>query len=607
MRVFELYFNPKNKNKIAESFHHKPKDVYERKIGQLYMVGEIPEPNSNNISFLQNIFCAAKEFYYENTSLSPEKTFKETLKKINIFIKEKEYNERPNVAFLSSKNFALYLGKIGEIKVFLSNKEEIKDIGKDLDGVSNGLFQNMVSGKMKKDDKLIVLTSEIYNFFIKEKILEEIAKESLNKKLLEKISGLQKEKYPHISGVALIMDNVATLKEKETKIFSTKRTEIFSFKKFFTHYISSFKKIGSKKILIQKPKIEIKLKPPKNIKRNPFVLISLLFIVVLLGSAVMGIQNKIKSNKERKEIILIEEKITKGKTENDFSLLEEALFDLEKIKNNSPSINKEASSVYSSLEEYLFWAFNGEKVDGLNLLGEIKEASSEKIVYMGDKIYLFSSQSPTFIVYNIADKKEEKFSLPLDNGISLVETYNNKLVLFSAPDMIVVMDNGKFFSQKIKLPVDHENFIALSFFLEKPYLLNDKGVIYHYIDGNFFSWFRSKEEKVENAISIAIDGSIYILTSEGKIHRYHKGEKKEVITPLLYPSLATTKNIYTTPEENIFLTDPLNKRIVILDKKGGVVKQMFNEDFENIKDISISYKEKKIYLLISEKVYSLDF
>ncbi len=605
MRVFELYFNPNNKDKIFESFHYKPKDVYERKLGQLYMIGEVEEASNTNLSLLKDVFSSAREFYYENYSLSPEKAFKQTLKKLNSFIEEKEYSDKPSIALISSKNFNIYLGKMGEAKILLLSEESTKDFGKDLNPVSGNFFQNMISGKMKKNDKLVVLTSEINLFFSKEKIIKEIAKESLNKKLLEKISALQKEKHPHISGVALIMDNAISLKEKEGKTIFKKRTENFSFKNFFLQYLPSFKKIVPKRISFVKPNIEIKLKPPvKKFKKSPLFLFLLLLVVVFLGSAFVGIENKIRTRRAEKELSLIEEKIETAKTEKNFQLLEEVFWDLERSKEDS-SIKEEAEALSASLKKYLSSVFREEKGE-LSLINEIKKISPSKIASANEKIYLFSDNS-NFIVYNIKEKTEGELVLPLQTKASLLESSKNGFVLFSSPDIIIFAENEKLFSQKINV-IEKENvFIAISSFLGKPYFLSKDGSIYSYFEKKLSLWIKNEEEKTDNAKSFAIDGSIFVLSNNGKITRYHKGEKKEIISPKIVPSLSTAEKIYTSAGENIFVLDSFNGRIVVLDKKGEVVKQIVNEKIKDVKDISLSYKEKKIYLLLEKKVYSLGF
>jgi len=258
MQVFELYFNPKNETKISESFHHQPKDAYEGKIGKLYMVGEISNPEKKDYSLLQNIFHIAKEHYYKDTSLAPEKALKETLKELNDFIRERGCAGKTDIVLVSSKNFFIHFGKMGRIKVFLSGKEKIEDIGEELENTGSNVFSNMVSGKMKKEDKLMVFTPEIHKFFKKAKIVEEMAKEKLDEKLMEKISSMQKEKAPKISGVALIMDHSISLKEKKTKIVSKGKSEIFSFKEIFLDTLHSAVKIKIPKFKVKKPSIKIK-------------------------------------------------------------------------------------------------------------------------------------------------------------------------------------------------------------------------------------------------------------------------------------------------------------------------------------------------------------
>ena len=64
MKIFELYFNPKTKeDKIFESFCFNPENIYEKKLGNLYMVGELSNALPQNINFLNNIASVIKKEY----------------------------------------------------------------------------------------------------------------------------------------------------------------------------------------------------------------------------------------------------------------------------------------------------------------------------------------------------------------------------------------------------------------------------------------------------------------------------------------------------------------------------------------------------------------
>ncbi len=601
MKVFELYFNPKNERKISESFQYKPKDAYEGKLGRIYLIGEISDPESRDRSFLQNIFHVTKEHFYKNTSLSPEKALKETLQEVNDFIAKNKYGDRLSIVIISSKNFDLNLAKIGRIKIFLLKKEKAKDIGEDAGTEKTNLFHDMVSGKMKKEERLMVLTSEIYDFFRKEKLLEEITNKGPSQETIEKISKLQKEKQPNSSGVAFIIDHAISLKEKETKVISKERNEKFSFRKVFLKNISSLSKLRALNLKNNIP--EIKIKRPFS-EKNPFFLVALLVAVILLGAIAIKIENNIRTKKDREKIILIEEKISEGKEGNNIPLMKEALEDLSFLIEKE-SFEKEAMEMHSSLEKHLEDLFPREEVDNLSLVGTVEKMNPDQISLLNENVYLFSSSSSDVIVMNTQSGQANLQNLPTENNISLSSPSSEKVIAFSPPNNLFFVTGENYSLLKINLIEEQQEFVSLSSFLRRPYFLDSKGRIVYYIEKDPISWIKQEKAFVKNGKSLSIDGSIFVLDSENKIHKYHKGEKEGTINYSVFPPLKNKGKIYTHPNTPLFIADKKEKRIIILEKDGTIINQIFNEKFALLKDITITPDGKKIYLLLGEEVYSL--
>ena len=49
MQIFELHFNPKlNKDQLLDSFVYEPQNIYEKRLGSLYIVGKLQNTFSKN-------------------------------------------------------------------------------------------------------------------------------------------------------------------------------------------------------------------------------------------------------------------------------------------------------------------------------------------------------------------------------------------------------------------------------------------------------------------------------------------------------------------------------------------------------------------------------
>ena len=114
-------------------------------------------------------------------------------------------------------------------------------------------------------------------------------------------------------------------------------------------------------------------------------------------------------------------------------------------------------------------------------------------------------------------------------------------------------------------------------------------------------------EELKQAQSMAIDGSIYVLNFDGVITKYFKGKKVEDINPSLEKPLTGENKLFTgTDFDNLYISDPKNKRLIVLSREGGVINQYVNDEFANLQDFWVTNDEKEIYLLCGKKVYRIE-
>ena len=122
-------------------------------------------------------------------------------------------------------------------------------------------------------------------------------------------------------------------------------------------------------------------------------------------------------------------------------------------------------------------------------------------------------------------------------------------------------------------------------------------------------WLEIDENiSVENAISLTIDGSIYVLRSDGTIDKYRTGSKQKFSVEIPSTPVSDTSTIYTKPEMNyLYVTDKQNKRIILFDKSDGkLVKQFVNDKFNNLQNIIVDQKEETIYALSGNNIFEIE-
>ncbi len=278
-KFFELHFNPQrgdSSDLIFNSFCYAPENIYEKRLGSLFIVGELQNALPQNLKFLDNLAAEIKKRYYSApVKFSPESALKDCLKKTNEFLEsvakqgEVSWLGNLNVVVFSlapekKNNFEVNFTKVGSVKILLIRPGQIIDIGKNLEyseiePYPLKIFGNIVSGKLAENDVIIVLTGSIFEHFSELEILEEMPKmvyqdfETLLKATLKN----KEKELRKISGVCLLCllskESWAEQKKQETTFTFQKEAEKFSLKEVFLPRVnlltSAYKKIPSLKRL----------------------------------------------------------------------------------------------------------------------------------------------------------------------------------------------------------------------------------------------------------------------------------------------------------------------------------------------------------------------
>lgn len=119
------------------------------------------------------------------------------------------------------------------------------------------------------------------------------------------------------------------------------------------------------------------------------------------------------------------------------------------------------------------------------------------------------------------------------------------------------------------------------------------------------SWIKESSANIQKAISLAIDGSIYVLGSDGVIQKFLNGTHDDFTMPTLKTPLSKPTKIVTNENlKNLYVLDPENKRIVILKKTGAFVKELTAENFSTLKDIVVDEAKSVVYAASGSAVYT---
>lgn len=676
MRVFELHFNPETrKDIIFDTFYYEPEDVYEKRLGYLFMAGELRNVLARNERLLKNLARVLKTKFYGFKTFSAQSSLKKGLKAGNAFLEE--LAQQGDVSWLTNLNFAIlvltpYLGakrrkyklnftKVGDIKIFLLRQSKILDIARDLDlkeiePYPIKVFLNVLAGNIQTDDKILILTQDIYKAFNQIGLIEKIAYLSkINEKVLNNFFGRIKAE---VAGACLFIDLAEIESQKQP---DQKRKIIFKEKialkgplRGFIGGLNGLQKTfkeGAKRrynalgLTIQKKleKIEIIKIPvfPKKyfqkyfsqieaqfvqfkllVKAKNTVLVICFICLLILGGLYAKIDEKKRIEQTKNFLAGVQEKISQAES---FVILKEnnkASEILLNIWQEIVPLTKTKTPLMAHIlitkekvEQTLFELNNLEKIEEPELIFEFKtgEFLPQKIISFEDKIYFFSPY-----LENIYELNQEGNISRLDSGQKFKSAIlsDNSILFISTTNQFFPLKNNNFGAPfSFELPSRDFEFENAVSFKSNIYLLEENGLKvfkYPYLGeqrwGNPEIWFENTScgSVSCSANSMAIDGSVWLLRKDNLIEKYYGHQLEKTIKINIFPIPQEFTKIWAPPALSyLYILEPTGKRIIILDKTGEIIRQYQSEKFDNLKDFVVSLDGKEIYLLNNQKLFKI--
>ena len=118
-------------------------------------------------------------------------------------------------------------------------------------------------------------------------------------------------------------------------------------------------------------------------------------------------------------------------------------------------------------------------------------------------------------------------------------------------------------------------------------------------------WLASGTTLVNNASLIAVDGDIYILSSDGVLTKYYKGKKVTDVKTVISPDSGSML-LTTTDSPNLYLVNASTGRIYIFAKDSGVVSKTLKiNSAQPISSATLS-SDGTIYILSGNKIWKVN-
>jgi len=244
MQIFDYHLNPKLRKDINfKSFYFKPETKNEEKLGNLCIVGELTNFLSKDKKLLDQVAEKIKQAFYFNTDRNSETAFNKALDSANQYLNsiiEKDSQAwlgNLHLAVVNIKNNTINFSKSGNIRLLLMRHSEYTDIAENLEFQANKpefkkYFTNIATGQIVPEDKIIIITQNLNEFFETYLSNHLLGLKNFNHKNLNKLIKEKKEEMKDFSGVLLVLAiNAQQFKGRMLKYFFPKIKIKIKFKK----------------------------------------------------------------------------------------------------------------------------------------------------------------------------------------------------------------------------------------------------------------------------------------------------------------------------------------------------------------------------------------
>lgn len=380
-----------------------------------------------------------------------------------------------------------------------------------------------------------------------------------------------------------------------------------------------------KDVLNKLPKKQIKLKN-QNLEqatsqgRKTTLTAGAVLTVLLLVSVIFGLnQKKIKDQKNtygtklesaisdyNESLEMMELDVSKAR-----ELFLSAKEQLEEVQ-NSQYKDERISSLASDISEKqgeILGEYTVELENYLDLSLQTSGFEGSDLSSSGQEIFVLDSKNKKIIKVEIESKKASIAAGSDEVGSAIqIGSYEDRFFVLT-DDGIFELGEGK----ERQVDKDWENPIFYVYSGNIYILEKNENIIYRYpgIQGGFgekTNWLAPGiEPDFSKLTDITIDGSIWMLSSSGKVSRFTLGSPQSVSLNGLPQKMVNPKAIYTNEElEFVYILDPQQQRIVVLEKNGEFKVQYKAQGLKDVSDLVVSEEEGKIILLNGSKLLFIE-
>jgi hypothetical protein len=238
------------------------------------------------------------------------------------------------------------------------------------------------------------------------------------------------------------------------------------------------------------------------------------------------------------------------------------------------------------------------------------------LIWSSNNLYVFNSNNEIYKGILGSGKIEKISKTPSEAGqfkLAAKQT-NNTILLYHDKDGLLEFNTQTETLKPIEITFSNQDkeIRDMYVFESKLYFLDVKNnQIFRHARatdayGEGVTWIKETDLDIKESVSIAIDGSIYVLKSNGEVLELLQGRQVDFSLSEIDPKLTSSTKIWTdTNSSYLYILDREGKRLVVFDKKGGLKNQYTSQKFDDLKSFAVDEKNKKLWLLNGLKVFEV--
>ncbi len=659
---YEFLFVGRDEGNFVENYAYDLGEDSERS-DKLFISLEIQNNPVDSEQIGEHIFDTMRKAFFSDLEQDAYLRFEQGLKEVNKQLRLLK-NERASqfignlhvvIAVVSENN--LYLSQCGDAEAYLLRRRFCSIISEDLyDPESKDTFSNIANGTLESDDFILLGSTRLLRYISKTDLVKAASAKNLVAALGEVKDYLSAEILGKVAFIGIQATDRAefTEAEKNQVVTHLQNGEIAALEKFAKNIkIAQLKPIinamavGGKKIFAIAMTFKDRVMAAKGrdgrssvsnfsifSKRQNFnfqnwsrekILGALIIIVLVLTMSIWWLRGRAEDQRkiDQFNIVLreVQEALGSAETTGQYNKDQagQILNDAEKKALevlNARYFSAKANALLKSIQE------TRDKLDGVlhpkvKIVADLgqKRANVSTLGLLNlKKIFYAFEYNALYAI--MLDKVQDPLTIDDNEAVIAGSTFSDKdsLLFYTKSGKIIEYKDNRFSFVPVVTGAFHKA-LAFQAYSNKIYLLEPE-------TNQIWRYTRRRDKfdppeaynidaDVKKGVSLAIDGNVYVLSSDGTIVKLFSGNKQNLIIKKhpTKPLTAPTKIFTQLNLPHLYVLEPKERRVLVYfkdDKVGGgliYTAQYIFDDIADPRDLYVDKDANKLYIMDQSKVY----